>query len=118
MFRTGVLDAQGNTRDMCILCEPIRRRPVLPGSAPHRCPAVRRLDLTRSWYVRVSDSIGMYVYMYIYIYIYVSLIHTLYVYVYIYIYIYIYIHILSEQPSAEYIALSRDFLRGTKQIAG
>ena len=54
-FRTGVFDALGGTRDGCLLGEPIRRRPVLPGPAR---PAMRRPDPTRPWYVRVLDSTG------------------------------------------------------------
>ena len=56
-----MLDALEGRRDSCFLGEPIRRRPVLPSSAPTRCPAVRRLDATRSWYVRASDSKDFYV---------------------------------------------------------
>ena len=40
----------------CFLGEQIRRRPVLTGPTPPRCPAVRRLDPTRPWYVRVLES--------------------------------------------------------------
>ena len=38
--------------------EPTHRRPVLPGSAPPRCPAMRRPDPTRPSYVRVLGSTG------------------------------------------------------------
>ena len=54
-----MLDALEGTRDRCLLGEPIRRRPVLPGSAPPRCPAMRRPDPTRPWYVRVLESTGV-----------------------------------------------------------
>ena len=43
-----------STRDSCLLRAPIRRRPVLP--TPPGCPAMRRPDPTRQWYVRVLDS--------------------------------------------------------------
>ena len=55
-FRTAVLDALEGAKDSCLLGEPTRRHPVLPGSAPPRCPAVGRPDPTRPWYVRVLDS--------------------------------------------------------------
>ena len=35
-FRTIVFDALGGKRDECVLGEPTRRRPVLPGPAPLR----------------------------------------------------------------------------------
>ena len=56
--RAVVHDALGGTRDSCLLGEPFRRRPVLPGSAPPRCSAVGRPDPTRPWYVQVLDSTG------------------------------------------------------------
>ena len=56
-FKTCVLDALAGRRDSCLLGEPIRRRPVLLGSTPPRCPAVRP-DPTRPWYVRALDSTG------------------------------------------------------------
>ena len=59
-FNIGVFDALEGTKDSCLLGEPIRRRPVLPGPAPPRRPAVRRPDPTRPWYVRVWDSTGYY----------------------------------------------------------
>ena len=46
---TVVLDASEGTRDNCSLGELFFRPPVLPGSAPPRCPAVGRPDLTRPW---------------------------------------------------------------------
>ena len=55
-FKTVVCDALASARVGCLLGEPIRRRPVLPGPAPPRRPAVRRPDPTRPWYVRVVDS--------------------------------------------------------------
>ena len=39
-FRTAVFDALEGTRDVCLLDEPIRRRPVLPGPALSRRPAM------------------------------------------------------------------------------
>ena len=44
------------TRDGCLLGEPTRRRPVLPGPTPPRRPAACRPAPTRPWYVRVLDS--------------------------------------------------------------
>ena len=43
-LRTGVFDALEVTRVACLLGEPIRRRPVLPGPASPCRPAVRCLD--------------------------------------------------------------------------
>ena len=60
MLRKCVFDALEGTRDGCFLGEPIRRRPVLPGPAPPRCPAMRRPDPTGPWYLRVLDSAGLY----------------------------------------------------------
>ena len=54
--RSGVFYALEGTGNGCLLGESIRRRPVLPGSAPTRRPAVRRSDPTRPRYVRVLDS--------------------------------------------------------------
>ena len=54
-----MLDALEGTRNSCLLGEPFRRPPDLPGSAPLRCPAVSRPDPTRLWYVRVLDSTSM-----------------------------------------------------------
>ena len=55
-FRTVVYDALGWGRVGCLLGEPIRRRPVLPGPAPPRRPAVRRPDPTCPWYVQALES--------------------------------------------------------------
>ena len=41
-FRTVVFDALGGKRVGCVLGQPTRRRPVLPGPAPPRRPALRR----------------------------------------------------------------------------
>ena len=46
----------GGKRDGCVLGGPTRRRPVLPGRAPPRRPALRRPESFRQWYVRVLDS--------------------------------------------------------------
>ena len=54
--RTIVHDALGGRRGGCFLGGPTRRRPVLPGPAPPRRPALRRSYLFRPWYVQVSDS--------------------------------------------------------------
>ena len=43
-------------RDGCVLGKPTRRRPVLPGPAPFRRPALRHPEPIRLWYVRVLDS--------------------------------------------------------------
>ena len=60
-FRTVVFDAlealEGKG-DGCLLGEPARRRPVLPGPAPPCRPAVRCPAPTSPWYVRVLDSTG------------------------------------------------------------
>ena len=50
-FKTGAYDALDGTRVGCYLAEPIRRRPVLPGPAPPRRPAVRRPNPKRPWYI-------------------------------------------------------------------
>ena len=39
--------------------DPSASRPAWPHPAPLRRPAVRRLDPTRPWYVRVLDSTGL-----------------------------------------------------------
>ena len=57
-FKSDLFDALGGTRDGCLLGEPIRRRPVLPGPAPPRPANVRRPDPTHPWYLRVFDSTG------------------------------------------------------------
>ena len=54
-FRTGLSDALEGTRGGRHLGDPIRRRPILPGPAPPRRPAVRLPDPTRPWYVKVLD---------------------------------------------------------------
>ena len=46
-----VFDILEIIRDGCILGEPIHQRPVLPGPAPPRRPAVRRPDSIRSRYL-------------------------------------------------------------------
>ena len=46
-----VVGRMGDTRDSCLLGEPLRRRRTLPGSTQPRCPVVRRPDATRPWYV-------------------------------------------------------------------
>ena len=53
-----MLDGFEGMRVSCLLGEAIRRRPVLPGSAPPRCSVVRCPDSTCPWYVRVLDSTG------------------------------------------------------------
>ena len=58
-FRTAVYDALGTLGgkgDGCLLGKPTRRRPVLPGPAPHRRPAVHHPAPTRPWNVRVLGS--------------------------------------------------------------
>ena len=58
-FRTFVfdsLDVLVTKKDGCLLGEPSRRRPVLPGPALPRRLAVQRRTPTRPWCVRVLDS--------------------------------------------------------------
>ena len=50
------LETLGGKGDGCLLGEPSRRRPVLPGLAPPRSPAVRHPAPTGPWYVRAFDS--------------------------------------------------------------
>ena len=50
------VDGRGDTRDGCLLGESIRRRPILPGCAPPRRPAVRRQEPTCPWFIRFLDS--------------------------------------------------------------
>ena len=55
-FRTTVFDALRGKRGGCVLGGPTRRRPLLPGPAPPRRPALGRSDSLRPWHVRVYDS--------------------------------------------------------------
>ena len=54
--RRFVFDRLEDTRDVCLMDDPTRRRPVLPILAPPHRPAVRRRVLTRPWFVLVFDS--------------------------------------------------------------
>ena len=60
-FKTIVYDALESKNNGCFLGEPMRRRPVLPGPAQTRRPAVRHLAPTRLWYVWVLDSTRLFV---------------------------------------------------------
>ena len=60
-----MFNALEGTRDGCLLGEPFRRRPDLPGPARPRRPAVRSPDPTRPWYVRVLDSTNTFDFMYL-----------------------------------------------------
>ena len=58
-FMTIVYDALGGRRAGCLLGEPTRRRPGLPGPTPPRRPTVRRPAPTRPWYVRVLEPTSL-----------------------------------------------------------
>ena len=58
--RSDALEVLEGKRNGCLLGEPTRRRPVLPGPALPRRLAVRRRTSTRPRYVQVSDSTSKY----------------------------------------------------------
>ena len=51
------LDILVTKKDGCLLGEPSRRNPVLPGPAPPRRPAGHRPAPTRPWYAQIFPDI-------------------------------------------------------------